>query len=93
MTSQRADAGYSESGHWMRKPALKGTEGDVRQAVLFAAGFDICWLLTMIRKKVPAFFPHQTAGFERVSEEKFVIQIRWVIRSRLTGACDRALVL
>ena len=43
--------GHLKSDHRMQKRHLKGTEGDALHAVLCATGFNIRWLLGMIRKK------------------------------------------
>jgi transposase, IS5 family len=43
--------GHLKSDHRMNRCHLKGAEGDAIHAVLCAAGFNIRWLLRMIRKK------------------------------------------
>ena len=43
--------GHLKSDHRMNRCHLKGAEGDAIHAVLCAAGYNIRWLLRMIRKK------------------------------------------
>ena len=43
--------GHLKSNHRMNRCHLKGQEGDAIHAVLCAAGYNIRWLLRMIRKK------------------------------------------
>jgi len=43
--------GHLKSDHRMNRCHLKGPEGDAIHAVLCAAGYNIRWLLRMIRKK------------------------------------------
>lgn len=43
--------GHLKSDHRMNKCHLKGAQGDALHAVLCAAGYNIRWLLRMIRKK------------------------------------------
>ena len=43
--------GHLKSDHRMNRCHLKGSEGDAIHAVLCAAGYNIRWLLRMIRKK------------------------------------------
>jgi len=40
--------GHAKQDHGMRRCWLKGAEGDALNAVLCAAGFNICWLLRAI---------------------------------------------
>jgi hypothetical protein len=48
----------------MNRCHLKGAEGDAIHAALCAAGFNIRWLLRMIRKKHPPLFgPDKSAEF------------------------------
>jgi len=43
--------GHLKADHRMNRCHLKGAEGDAIHAVLCAAGYNIRWLLRMIRKK------------------------------------------
>ena len=43
--------GHLKSDHRMGRCHLKGAEGDAIHAVLCAAGYNIRWLMRMIRKK------------------------------------------
>ena len=48
--------GHLKSDHRMGRCYLKGAEGDAIHAVLCAAGYNIRWLMRMIRKKGIRFF-------------------------------------
>ena len=48
--------GHLKSDHRMNRCHLKGSEGDAIHAVLSAAGYNIRWLLRMIRKKRASAF-------------------------------------
>lgn len=48
--------GHLKSDHSMNRCDLKGAQGDALHAVLCAAGYNIRWLLRMIRKKGVRFY-------------------------------------
>jgi hypothetical protein len=48
--------GHLKADHRMNRCHLMGQTGDAMHAVLCAAGYNICWLLRMIRKKGISLF-------------------------------------
>ncbi len=64
--------GHLKSDHRMGRCHLKGAEGDAIHAVLCAPGYNIRWLMRLIRKTGIRFFfaPDSDAWFKRIIDTK-----------------------
>jgi GTP cyclohydrolase II len=80
--------GHLKSDYRMQRCHLKDTEGDALHAVLCATGFNIRWLLRMIRKKGIRLYlaPHKTARFVRtIGKNLSINQFDQLRRGQMTA--------
>ena len=83
--------GHLKADHRMNRCHLKGQTGDAMHAVLCAAGYNIRWLLRMIRKKGIGLFLSllQTLGLAtslRVNQSSATIKPRSALRNQTERA-------
>lgn len=75
--------GHLKANHRMNQCFLKGSKGDSLHAVLFAAGYNILWLRSMIVKKGIDLFLllPQTSGLGKISRQLREIFIKKMSKS------------